>query len=114
MLAFLAPVAPSLPGLAHSITPSLAVTAGAKNLYSFNWLFGFVVSIVLYTALSWAFPARETLLTDTIWSDEPIDGVRTPAGGSDIEKAAAARGGLASPVGGGEKPPYHESDAKPL
>jgi len=105
-VAFIVPVAPSLPGLAYSITPGLHISDGAKNLYTFDWLFGFVVSIVLYTAFSWIFPARETLLTETIWNNEAIEGVQ--ASGSDVEKAR----GQASLAGSRDKQ-YHESDAKP-
>lgn len=106
-VAFIVPVAPSLPGLAYSITPSLYISDGAKNLYTFDWLFGFVVSIVLYTSLSWIFPAKETLLTDTIWNNEAIEGIQTS--GSDIEKA---HGPII--VGESSEKHYEESDAKPL
>ena len=116
-MAFILPVAPSLPGLAYSITPSISISQGAKNLYTFDWLFGFVLSIFLYTALSWAFPARETLLADTIWDNGVIEGVeggegvqQTTTSGSDIEKGR----GPASVGGSNEKRHYEESDAKPL
>lgn len=77
-VAFLTPVAPLLPGLADSISgePAVRISVGAKNLYTFNWLFGFVTSIALYTALSLAFPARETILEKTVWN---LDGVATEA-----------------------------------
>lgn len=68
-VAFLVPVAPLLPGLGLSISGSSVVhiNDGATNLYTFNWLFGFVTSIFLYTTLNFAVPAKETLLKDTIW-----------------------------------------------
>lgn len=74
--AFVVPVAPLLPGLALSIvsggtnapSPKALTDAGIRNLYTFNWLFGFVVSITLYTGLSWLFPDKQTLLTETIWN----------------------------------------------
>lgn len=108
------PVVPLLPGLALSIvsggtnTPSSkALTdAGIRNLFTFNWLFGFVVSIFLYTGLSWGFPDKQTLLTGTIWAldQSPIEGQT-----SDEEQGRAKTGfgndvkqGLAS-----------ENDAKP-
>lgn len=70
-VAFLVPVAPLLPGLAQSITPkSVSIGDGVAHLYTFNWLFGFVTSIVLYTALSYAVPAKGTLLTETVWDLE--------------------------------------------
>lgn len=108
-VAFIVPVAPSLPGLAYSITPSISISQGAKNLYTFDWLFGFVVSIFLYTSLSWLFPAKETLLTDTIWNNDAIEGVQATTSGSDIEKAR----GPAS-IGRSNENGYEESDAKPL
>lgn len=101
-IAFLVPVAPLLPGLAYSITPSISISQGAKNLYTFDWLFGFVVSIVLYTGLSLVFPAKDTVITETIWDYEMVDGVVH----SDEEKAGS--------TGTGERKAYHESDAKPL
>lgn len=83
-LAFIVPVAPLLPGLAQSIVSSdgdasnVHVNAGIENLYTFNWLFGFVVSIFIYTTLSWLFPDKQTLLQSTIWHldglEQPIDG----------------------------------------
>lgn len=74
--AFVVPVAPLLPGLALSIVsgginaPSSKVhtDAGLRNLYTFNWLFGFLVSILLYTALSCIFPDKQTLLAETVWT----------------------------------------------
>jgi NCS1 family nucleobase:cation symporter-1 len=85
----------------------VSISEGTKHLYTFDWLFGFVTSIVLYTALSWIFPAKDTVLTETIWNNEAIDGVQTS--GSDIEKA---RGPVS--VGGSNEKHYEESDAKPL
>lgn len=59
-------------------SPKALTDAGIRNLYTFNWLFGFVVSIFLYTVLSWLPPDKETLLTHTIWTldglERPIDG----------------------------------------
>ena len=84
--AFLVPVAPLLPGLGQSITPqSVHIGSGLSNLYSFNWLFGFVCSIVLYTALSYAFPARDTLLQATIWDLNPPAILAHPTE-SDVER----------------------------
>lgn len=103
---------PLLPGLALSIvsggtnepSPKALTDAGIRNLYTFNWLFGFVVSIFLYTSLSWAFPDKQTLLQDTIWNldglEHHIDGqtydeehsaeMGTPREDSEKEKAALA------------------------
>ena len=84
--AFLIPVAPLLPGLGQSITPeSVHIGSGLSNLYSFNWLFGFVCSIVLYTALSYAFPAKDTLLDETVWDLMPPAILAQPTE-SDVER----------------------------
>ncbi|KAI0002355.1 NCS1 nucleoside transporter [Xylariaceae sp. FL0662B] len=71
-VAFIVPVAPLLPGLGLSISgPEVVkINDGMTNLYTFNWLFGFVTSVVIYTALSYAVPAKETLLKETIWDLE--------------------------------------------
>jgi nucleobase:cation symporter-1, NCS1 family len=77
-VAFLVPVAPFLPGLGYSISgePAVQISEGVKNLYTFNWLFGFVTFILLYTAFSLAFPAKETLLKETVWDlDDMATGV---------------------------------------
>ncbi|KAI0844332.1 permease for cytosine/purines, uracil, thiamine, allantoin-domain-containing protein [Daldinia vernicosa] len=68
-VAFIVPVASLLPGLGLSISgPQVVhINDGVTNLYTLNFLFGFVTSIVLYTALSYAVPAKETLLKDMIW-----------------------------------------------
>ncbi|KAH9908847.1 NCS1 nucleoside transporter [Xylariomycetidae sp. FL2044] len=68
-VAFIVPVAPLLPGLALSISGAevVHINDGVTNLYTFNWLFGFTTSIVLYTGLNYAFPAKRTLLEKTIW-----------------------------------------------
>jgi len=108
-IAFLVPVGPLLPGLALSISGAkkVHIDAGETHLYTFNWLFGFVVAIFLYTGLSWAFPARDTLLTDTVWNLEAIEGRSS----GDEEKAGPQR--AASPGRKGAEEVV-ESDAKPL
>ncbi|KAH8881719.1 NCS1 nucleoside transporter [Thozetella sp. PMI_491] len=88
-VAFLVPVAPLLPGLAQSITPDIYISSGAKNLYTFDWLFGFVTSIILYTGLSFAFPAPESLVDETIWTLDAVEGIPSGAG-SDTEKGNGA------------------------
>jgi NCS1 family nucleobase:cation symporter-1 len=42
-------------------------------MYSFDWLYGFVCSIVIYTVLHKIFPAKESLMLET------IDGVEVMA-----------------------------------
>lgn len=89
LLAFLVAVCPNLPGLADSIKssggdghdPGLNISQGIKNLYTFDWLFGFVVSIVIYTATSRFFPATETLVETTIYGHDIVDA----SAASDVE-----------------------------
>ena len=67
-VAFLFAVCPNLPGLAYAINATgTHISAGAKNLFTFDWLFGFVTSIVLYTGFSLVFPAKESLLDHTVF-----------------------------------------------
>ncbi|KUI55743.1 hypothetical protein VP1G_03144 [Cytospora mali] len=114
-IAFIVPVAPLLPGLAQSIVSSgnnageVNVNAGIQNLYTFNWLFGFVVSIFLYTALSWAFPDTQSLLKDTVWH---LDGMEHPIDGqaSDEEHGRVESGS----AGSDHEKVIQKSDAKPL
>jgi NCS1 family nucleobase:cation symporter-1 len=109
LVAFIVPVAPLLPGLAYSITPSISISAGAKHLYTFDWLFGFVTSIFLYTALSWLFPAKDTVMKETIWGFDTVDGVLH----SDEERAVGS-GSREGSTGEKREKAHHESDAKPL
>lgn len=128
-IAFAVPVAPLLPGLALSIVtggevgvPSskVASDAGIRNLYTFNWLFGFTVSIFLYTVLSLAFPDKSVLLKETIWH---LDGFeedhhhRRPTGaieGQEQTTEDEEQGRTKTAVKGGEGEKFRESDAKPL
>jgi len=50
-LVFFIAVGPILPGFAHSITPTLNVSEGAINLYTFSWAWGFVTCTVNYYIL---------------------------------------------------------------
>ena len=74
LVAFILAVAPNLPGLAYSINSTgTHIIAGARNLYSFDWLYGFVTSIFVYTVLHKIFPWKESLIPKT------IDGVEVAA-----------------------------------
>ncbi|KAK9776234.1 putative Uracil permease [Seiridium cardinale] len=56
-------IVPLLPALAHKVTPNnVQVSQGLQNLFSFNWLYGFVTSISIYYVLNLLFPHRETLI----------------------------------------------------
>lgn len=73
-------VTPNVPGLANSIQPTTVISAGAQNLYTFDWLFGFVTSVVVYTALSYIVPHTESRLEGTVYGDVVLE-----ASGSDVE-----------------------------
>ncbi|KAH6692881.1 permease for cytosine/purines, uracil, thiamine, allantoin-domain-containing protein [Leptodontidium sp. MPI-SDFR-AT-0119] len=78
-------VGPNLPGLARSINPDhVKISAGARNLFTFDWLFGFVTSIVVYTTLSLVFPQKSSLVERTVYGPESaVTGV------SDVESVRA-------------------------
>lgn len=82
MLAFLLAVGPNLPGLAYSINQSgTHISAGTKHLYSFDWLYGFVVSIFVYTATSYIWKPQDSLIDYTVFG--------YPTGGQDEEAVEA-------------------------
>jgi NCS1 family nucleobase:cation symporter-1 len=107
-------VAPNLPGLGYSIgsiqhtnpdgttytTDSVMISQGAKNLYTFDWLFGFTMSIFVYTALSWIFPARASLIETTIYGHDIGEGIGVGSETSDVE--GSMKGGVGE-KGMGEK-----------
>lgn len=75
LVAFILAVGPNLPGLAYSINPrGTHISQGAINLYTFDWLYGFVSSIVIYTALHYIFPWKDSLVPQTIMGLEYTDG----------------------------------------
>jgi NCS1 family nucleobase:cation symporter-1 len=47
-LIFFIAVGPILPGFAQSINPNLVISAGALHLYTFSWMWGFVVCVTGY------------------------------------------------------------------
>jgi NCS1 family nucleobase:cation symporter-1 len=87
LVAFLVAVGPNLPGLANSIN-SISISVGAKHLYSFDWLYGFVSSIFVYTVFSKIFPSKEALIIKSIYSLEVVEGKETDSD-RDIEGASS-------------------------
>lgn len=89
LLALLIATSPNLPGLGYSIgmnkegtASSAHITKGAQHLYTFDWLFGFTTSVVVYTALSLIFPSKPSLIEHTIYGTESEYAERV---GSDVE-----------------------------
>ncbi|KZV64629.1 cytosine-purine permease [Peniophora sp. CONT] len=65
LVALICSVPPNLPGLIHSITPSIPV-GGAIYVFDVAYLFGFFVASGVYILLSLSFPAHETMLAAPI------------------------------------------------
>lgn len=79
-------VGPNLPGLALSINPKgTHITTGARNLFTFAWLFGFTTSIVVYVGLSKCFPSKQTRIENTIYGNIVDEGSHS----SDVESMGA-------------------------
>ncbi|KAH6670291.1 uracil permease [Plectosphaerella plurivora] len=60
-------IVPVLPGLAKKVAPnSVHISQGLSNLFAFNWLYGFFLSIALYWSSSYFFPAKDTLIPHVV------------------------------------------------
>ncbi|CAK7224800.1 hypothetical protein SBRCBS47491_005676 [Sporothrix bragantina] len=81
LMALLLAIGPNMPGLIYTVGSTsgthIKITDGAKHLYKFDWLFGFVVSIAVYTALSKLFPAENSLVAATVRTREESDELAT-------------------------------------
>ncbi|KAK2025435.1 NCS1 nucleoside transporter [Colletotrichum zoysiae] len=55
-------IIPLLPGLVAKVSPSVSLDSGLANLYTFNWLYGFFLSIFVYYTLNYFFPHKESLI----------------------------------------------------
>jgi NCS1 family nucleobase:cation symporter-1 len=99
LLALIVAVSPNLPGLGYSIglvtlpdgttTDSVKISTGAKNLYTFDWLFGFVTSIFVYTVLNYIFPSKGSQVETTIFGLEIVD---EGSHSSDVESTGVQAG----------------------
>ncbi|KAI9366963.1 permease for cytosine/purines, uracil, thiamine, allantoin-domain-containing protein [Aspergillus egyptiacus] len=72
VVAFLAGVVPSLPGLINSVNSDIDVGVGIHP-YQFGWLLGFVGTSIVYVALSKIFPVYETMVPRAVLADEIYD-----------------------------------------
>ncbi|EUC47383.1 hypothetical protein COCMIDRAFT_35070 [Bipolaris oryzae ATCC 44560] len=68
-------IIPLLPGLANKVNPDLKLTQGLRNLFTFNWLYGFFLSMFLYYFANFFFPERDTLISHVVTGFEHLDGV---------------------------------------
>ncbi|KAG1902302.1 cytosine-purine permease [Suillus fuscotomentosus] len=64
-------IAPAMPGLVHSINPSINV-GGIHNLFAIGWIFGFWSAFIVYSVLSTLFPARGTYVEKAVLPDDVI------------------------------------------
>ncbi|KAG1818360.1 cytosine-purine permease [Suillus variegatus] len=64
-------IAPAMPGLVHSINPSINV-GGIHNLFAIGWIFGFWSAFVVYSVLSTLFPAQDTYVEKAVLPDDVI------------------------------------------
>ncbi|KAK3316654.1 uracil permease [Apodospora peruviana] len=72
LVSTLVTIVPLLPALAKKVTPqNITIPVGLQNLFSFNWLYGFFLSLVMYWVLNLLFPHNETLITRSV-SGYPI------------------------------------------
>lgn len=65
LLVTIVTVAPLLPGIAHA-TNHTPISLGGQHLYTFNWLYCFFVSLTSYFVLSKVWPAKETIVPETV------------------------------------------------
>ena len=57
------------------MNPKVVIGAGASHIYDMNYLYGFISAFVVYFALSYFFPAGDTLVSENIYEDEAIEGM---------------------------------------
>jgi hypothetical protein len=67
-LVFSIAVGPILPGFAQSINPNLNISAGAEQLYTFSWTWGFVSCVVLYYLVcTYISPPVDSLVEEAVF-----------------------------------------------
>lgn len=86
-------IVPMLPALANKVTPkNVHIPKGLSNLFTINWLYGFVASCVLYYVLNVIFPDKATLIPEVIHGDtQVVEGVEGAAR-SDTSSDGGAEG----------------------
>ncbi|KAI1789490.1 NCS1 nucleoside transporter family [Ganoderma leucocontextum] len=79
VVTILVAVPPNMPGLVAAVNPAVQI-GGAFKTFDFAWLFGFFVSLVVYSVLSLMFPAKETFVDEVIIKgQESPDEIDTPS-----------------------------------
>ncbi|KAK4561465.1 hypothetical protein LTR86_004783 [Recurvomyces mirabilis] len=84
-------IVPLLPGMANKVTPaSVHIDQGLKNLFAFNWIYGFCLSIAMYWVLNVVSPDKRTLIPEVVHGTSPIlDGISVD---SDAERQMSYQG----------------------
>lgn len=85
--------------MAHKISPdTVNIGTGLERLFSFNWLYGFALSIVLYVGFHLAVPDRPTTIPAVMHGVAVgVDGVDTD---SERQQSQTFRGKASMEVGG--------------
>lgn len=66
-------IVPLLPALAKKVTPqNVRISQGLVNLFTFNWLYGFFVALVMYYVLNYFWPDETTLIPSVVPGDAPV------------------------------------------
>lgn len=70
-------IVPLLPGLIWKVAPKhVHISVGLQHLFSFNWLYGFVLSVTMYWALNFFFPDQNTLILKVVHgTPQVVEGV---------------------------------------
>ncbi|KAI1764362.1 uracil permease [Hypoxylon sp. FL1150] len=89
LVVMLVVIVPLLPAMAEKVAPdNVHVSQGLVNLFTFNWLYGFFVALVLYYVLNYFFPDRTTLIPHVVPGDAPVLGAVEEE--EDVENGMAA------------------------
>lgn len=72
IVAMIVSISLNLPGVVNAVNPALKM-GPIQHVYDMNFIYGYLSSIIVYTGLSWFFPAPESLVPCNIHSE--IDGV---------------------------------------
>jgi NCS1 family nucleobase:cation symporter-1 len=83
-------IIPLLPGLIWKVAPAhVHISVGLQHLFSFNWLYGFVLSVTMYYALNFFFPDHNTLISKVVHGIPQV----VEVGEGDVESDASSLGG---------------------
>ena len=73
IVAFVAGIAPNLPGFINSVNSNISVGSG-KHPYQFGWMLGFVGTAIIYVTLSYIWPPSKDIKIDRpVLPDEIYD-----------------------------------------